>query len=165
MQTWELLAGCSLSILQDEWCLARTPPLSTPLISCQRPAPSCLRDFVHVLPLKKYLFIWLCRVLVAACRLLVEACGIQFPDQASNLGPLHWQHEASGSGPPGKSPCSSFSQQYLPRPFLLFATSHFSSKISSKSLLLKLSRSSLIQQLLSEHRVFSFTKICYVMGF
>lgn len=45
-------------------------PLSTPLISCQCPAPSCLRDFVHVLPLKKYLFIWLCRVLVAACRLL-----------------------------------------------------------------------------------------------
>ena len=54
--------------------------------------------------LKKYFFIWLSRVLVAAYRLLVAACGIQFPDKASNLGPLHWQHEASAPGPPGKSP-------------------------------------------------------------
>ena len=131
MQTWELLAGCSLSILEDEWCLVRTPPLPTPLISCQYPALSCLGDFIHVLPLKKYLFIWLYEVLVAACRLLVAACGIQFPDQALNLGPLHWQHEASATGAPGKSPCHSLSQQYLPRPFSLLAISHFSSKISS----------------------------------
>ena len=24
--------------------------------------------------------------------LIVAACGIQFPDQGSNLGPLHWEH-------------------------------------------------------------------------
>ena len=30
--------------------------------------------------------------LVVACKLLVVACGISFPDQRSNLDPLHWQH-------------------------------------------------------------------------
>ena len=30
--------------------------------------------------------------LVAAFKLLVEVCGIQFTDQGSNLGPLHWEH-------------------------------------------------------------------------
>ena len=34
-----------------------------------------------------YLFIWLHWVLVAAC-------GIYFPDQGSNLGPLHWKWES-----------------------------------------------------------------------
>ena len=29
--------------------------------------------------------------LAAACKPLVAARGIQFPDQASNLGPLHWE--------------------------------------------------------------------------
>ena len=36
----------------------------------------------------KCLFIWLCWVLVAAC-------GIQFPNQGSNLGPLHWEQSLS----------------------------------------------------------------------
>ena len=47
-----------------------------------------------------FLFIfWLHRVLVAArgifvaaFKLLVVACGIQFPDQGSNPGLLHWKH-------------------------------------------------------------------------
>ena len=48
-----------------------------------------------------YLFIWLHRVLVVAdgllsCRSLApylqHAFGIQFPDQGSNPGPLHWEH-------------------------------------------------------------------------
>ena len=38
-----------------------------------------------------------------ACELLVMACGIQLPDQGSNLGPLHWEHEILATGPSGKS--------------------------------------------------------------
>ena len=57
-----------------------------------------------------------CQLLVVACRLLVEACGlltwgmrasqlrhacrIQFPDQVSNLGPLHWKCRVLPTGPP-----------------------------------------------------------------
>ena len=47
--------------------------------------------------------------LVAACGIffqLQHACGIQFPDQGSNLGPLHWEHGVLPTGPPGKSPGS-----------------------------------------------------------
>ena len=39
----------------------------------------------------KYLFIWLCRVLVSPCELLDAACGIWFPDQGSDRGPLLWE--------------------------------------------------------------------------
>ena len=31
------------------------------------------------------------------------ACGIQFPDQGSNPGSLHWEHGVLPTGPPGKS--------------------------------------------------------------
>ena len=41
--------------------------------------------------------------LVVACRLLVAVCGIQFPDQGSNLGILHWEHRVLATRPPGKS--------------------------------------------------------------
>ena len=41
--------------------------------------------------------------LVVACGLLVEACGIQFPNQGSNLGPLHQEYGVLATGPPGKS--------------------------------------------------------------
>ena len=30
-------------------------------------------------------------MLVAAQEIFTAACGIQFPDQGSNLGPLHWE--------------------------------------------------------------------------
>ena len=59
-----------------------------------------------------YLFIWLCWVSVAAGRLLScgsrapqlwHACGIQFPDQESNPGPLHWERRVLTIVPPGKS--------------------------------------------------------------
>ena len=33
---------------------------------------------------------------------LVLACGICFPDQESNLSPLHWEHGVLATGPPGK---------------------------------------------------------------
>ena len=39
-----------------------------------------------------------------ALELLGAPCGIQFPDQGSNLAPLHWEHGVLASGPPGKSP-------------------------------------------------------------
>ena len=68
-----------------------------------------------------YLLIWLHQVLpvtrgiftlawgtqelsVVACKLLIAACSIQFPDQGSNPGPLHWECGVSTLGPPGKSP-------------------------------------------------------------
>ena len=65
----------------------------------------------------KYLFIWLGQrqcshtrsllryagSLVVACELLVAARGIQFSDQASNLGPVHWEHGVLATGPPGNS--------------------------------------------------------------
>ena len=79
-------------------------------------------------------------VLVAACRivhlcydmwdLFVVACGIQFPDQGSNLQPLHWEHRVLATGPPAKSPdmgdckwkliflCSFFKAFILPYSFL-----------------------------------------------
>ena len=31
------------------------------------------------------------------------ACGIQFPDQGSDPGPLHWEHRVLATRPPGKS--------------------------------------------------------------
>ena len=45
---------------------------------------------------KRYLFIWLHQVFLAAY-------GIQFPDQALNLGLLHWEHRVLATGPSGKS--------------------------------------------------------------
>ena len=42
--------------------------------------------------------------LVAACKLLVAAYGIQFPNQAVNPGPPHWEGRILATGPPGKSP-------------------------------------------------------------
>ena len=44
------------------------------------------------------------RSLVVACKLLVVVCRIYLPDQGSNPGPLHWEHEVLATGPPGKSP-------------------------------------------------------------
>ena len=35
---------------------------------------------------------------------LVRACGIQFPDQGSNSGLLHWEYRVLATGPPRKSP-------------------------------------------------------------
>ena len=50
----------------------------------------------------RYLFIWLHRVLIAAC-------GISFPNQESNLGPLHWDHgSVIATEPPGNSPHINF---------------------------------------------------------
>ena len=57
-------------------------------------------------------YFWPAAFLVVACRLLScgmwtsqlqHACGIQFPDQGSNPGPLHQEHEVLPTGPRGKS--------------------------------------------------------------
>jgi len=45
--------------------------------------------------IKKYIFIWLHRVLVSACE-------IQLHDQGLNLGFLHWEHGVLATGSPGK---------------------------------------------------------------
>ena len=50
-----------------------------------------------------YYFIWLHRVLVAVFGLLLGPCGIEFPDQGSNPGPLHWECAVLITGLPGKS--------------------------------------------------------------
>ena len=39
---------------------------------------------------------------------LRHACGIQFPDQGSNPGLLHWEHGVLSTAPPGKSPGGRF---------------------------------------------------------
>ena len=52
----------------------------------------------------KYLFIWLCWVLVVACSVFIAACGVLFPDQGLNPGHLHWELWVLSPGPPGKSP-------------------------------------------------------------
>ena len=36
--------------------------------------------------------------------LIVVACGILFPDQGSNPGPRHWEHEVLTNEPPGSPP-------------------------------------------------------------
>ena len=65
----------------------------------------CLYCFYYKFIFKNiYLFIWLHWVFVAACRVFIAACRIQFPDQGSNPGPLHWERGVLTTGPPGKSP-------------------------------------------------------------
>ena len=49
-------------------------------------------------------FIYLLRL----CQVLAVAYKIQFPDQGSNLGPLHWEHRVVATEPSGKSPYSFF---------------------------------------------------------
>jgi len=58
---------------------------------------------------KNYILV-LCWVLVAArrifnCSMGTLSCGMWdlFTDQGSNPGPLHWEHGALATGPPGKS--------------------------------------------------------------
>ena len=48
----------------------------------------------------KYLFIYL-------CGLLVVACGISFPDRGWKLGPLHWERRVLATRPAGKPTFSS----------------------------------------------------------
>ena len=86
------------------------------LVSCV-----CMRSHSFSL-LKKILCIYLsasglsCRMqglLVAAFELLVATCGIQFPDQGSNRGRLHWELRVLATGLPGKAQRSLFSWSTL----------------------------------------------------
>ena len=43
------------------------------------------------------------RTLVAVCEVLVVESAVQFPDQGSNPGSLHWKFGISAIGPPRKS--------------------------------------------------------------
>ena len=54
---------------------------------CLKPL-SCFKSLWHSLLPAFYIFIWLCPVFVVAC-------GVWFPDQGSNLGPLHWERGLS----------------------------------------------------------------------
>ena len=51
-------------------------------------------------------FLVACRILfyLWCAEFLIEACGISFPDEDSNLGPLHWSRGVLATEPPGKSP-------------------------------------------------------------
>ena len=103
-------------------------------------SPSLLLTLLHPSFLKKkfiYLF-WLPWVLVAARgifvvvrRQLVAECRIQFPDQGSNPGPLHWEHGVLTTGPPGKAPF-----------FILLISTHMSTSLGppGKSQLTPISR-------------------------
>ena len=66
---------------------------------------------------KKYLFIWLCWVLVVAYR-------IQFPNQGSNPGPPHWKQGVLTPGSPGKSLVKSLSS-FLHHGFCCLCSSFF----------------------------------------
>ena len=84
-----------------------------------------------------YLFIWLRWVLVVACQLLScgmqppqlwhvnsqlwHACGIQFPDQRSNPGPLHWECGVLSTVPPGKSLIYVFRSFYIFGKYIVFS--------------------------------------------
>ena len=43
------------------------------------------------------------KFLVVACELSIVASGILFPDQGSNLSPLHWERRVLATRPPGNS--------------------------------------------------------------
>ena len=47
--------------------------------------------------------LWHAGSIVVACQLLAAACGIQFSNQGSNSGPLHWEYGVVATAPPGKS--------------------------------------------------------------
>ena len=53
--------------------------------------------------------------------------GIQLPDQGLNSDPLHWEHKAPATGPPGKSPDTGLLQaKTLKKQLCLFVLSfHF----------------------------------------
>ena len=51
-------------------------------------------------------FVVACGIFCCGIELLVAACGTYFPDEELNPGPLHWEHRALATGPPGKSPPS-----------------------------------------------------------
>ena len=80
---------------------------------------------MHILFIKKCLFICLRQVLAVAHGILDLHCGTwdlylhhvnsqlqhvgsSSPDQGLNLGLLHWEHRILAAGPPGKSPRVSF---------------------------------------------------------
>ena len=62
--------------------------------------------FIYFFYIYFYLFILLCWVLVAVC-------GIYFPDQGSNLGPLHWEHGVLATRSPEKSPILFFKYLFI----------------------------------------------------
>ena len=68
--------------------------------SSHSPGPTLSACLLSALSfLSFYLIIWLCWVLRVAC-------AINFPDQGSNPGPLHWEHGVLATRPPRKSlPC------------------------------------------------------------
>ena len=55
-----------------------------------------------------YLFIWLCRVLIAACRIFIVAVGSRVLPRNRTPGPLHWKLRVLTTGPPGKSLAKGF---------------------------------------------------------
>ena len=58
------------------------------------------------------------------CELLITACGIEFPDQGSNPGFLHWEHGVLATGPAGKS------QESLPLNRSLICAQYASYRVS-----------------------------------
>ena len=60
---------------------------------------------------------------------LQHACGIQFPDQGSNPGPMHWEHRVLTTVPPGKSPNRGFMTIYYRKDFTLEWLGQFSQMI------------------------------------
>ena len=57
---------------------------------------------------KIYIYIYIYLFIIYPHQVLVGSCGVYFPDQGSNLGPLHWECGVLATGPPGKSQWLSF---------------------------------------------------------
>ena len=55
-----------------------------------------------------YLFIWLCRVLVAACSIFIVAAGSSVLTRNRTPDPLYWKLGVLTTGPPGKSLAKGF---------------------------------------------------------
>ena len=82
--------------------------LGLPLLICQMKVIAVYPFPAHCILFFKYLFIWLCWVLVVAHGILfaaslIAACGIYFPDQGLNPSLLQWEHGILATGPPRRS--------------------------------------------------------------
>ena len=75
-----------------------------PLLLSQPPERSfCIQHLLPYKPREVFCFFFFNMYFAAPGLSLAVACGIQFPDQGSNLGPMHWESRALATEPPGKS--------------------------------------------------------------
>ena len=115
--------GGVLCLIPGQWTRSHRPQIQIQIHRSHMPqmprsgSVKCLKKlccFWKVLVfIYSCLFIWLHWILAVAFRLLGVACGICFPEQGSNLCPLHWECRVLATKPPEKSlHCHSFACCY-----------------------------------------------------